>query len=215
MVLIPDEGTVEKLASASRDPAFGDRVHARRPGVAEHSPDPGISEDRVERSCLVQAAITDHELNPVACSPRSISKFRACWAVHAPRRLQGDTEDADAPGDVPDHGQDVSLSAVEQVSGEVARQDRPGPGAQELRPGSLLVPMRGPSQRPSQDLPQGRRRCLHSQAGQLTVDPAVAPAGFSRASLIAGALMFRRPADLPVLPRMDLAAQRRRTIPRC
>lgn len=27
--------------------------------------------------------------------------------------------------------------------------------------------------------------------------------------------MFRRMADRPVLPRMDLAAQRRRTIPRC
>jgi hypothetical protein len=30
MVQIPDQGAVEKLAPASADPAFGDRVHARR-----------------------------------------------------------------------------------------------------------------------------------------------------------------------------------------
>ena len=48
VVLIPDEGAVEKLASASPDPAFGDGIHARRPDVAENGPDPGISEDRVE-----------------------------------------------------------------------------------------------------------------------------------------------------------------------
>ena len=29
MVLIPDQGAVEKLAEASADPAFGYRVHAR------------------------------------------------------------------------------------------------------------------------------------------------------------------------------------------
>jgi len=33
MVLIPDESAVKKLVPASPDPAFGDRVHARRPDV--------------------------------------------------------------------------------------------------------------------------------------------------------------------------------------
>jgi len=37
--------------------------------------------------------------------------------------MQSDPEDADAPGGVLDHGQDVSLGAVQQVSGEeIARQ---------------------------------------------------------------------------------------------
>ena len=50
-----------------------------------------------------------------------------------PGRVQGDAEDADAPGRVLDHGQDVGLGAVEQVDGEeVAGQDRLGLGAQEL-----------------------------------------------------------------------------------
>ena len=47
--------------------------------------------------------------------------------------MEGDAEDADAPGRVLDYGQDVGLGAVEQVDREeVARQDRLGLGAQEL-----------------------------------------------------------------------------------
>jgi hypothetical protein len=47
--------------------------------------------------------------------------------------MQGDSEDADAPGRVLDHGQDIGAGAVEQVGGEeVARQDRVGLGVQEL-----------------------------------------------------------------------------------
>ena len=47
--------------------------------------------------------------------------------------MQGDSEDADAPGGVLDYGQDVGLGAVEQVGGEeVAGQDGLGLGVQEL-----------------------------------------------------------------------------------
>jgi hypothetical protein len=65
VVLIPDEGAVQKLAPTSADPAFSYRVHARRLHVAEHGPDPGISEDPVERGREVRAAVADHELDPV------------------------------------------------------------------------------------------------------------------------------------------------------
>ena len=58
--------------------------------------------------------------------------------------MQGDAEDADAPGCVLDYGQDVGLRAVEQVDGEeVARQDDLGLGAQELRPGQPGLPPAG------------------------------------------------------------------------
>src|SRR5690242_16286530 len=63
--LVPDEGAVEEFAAASADPAFGDRVHAGRPDVAEHGPDPGTGEDRVECGGEVRAAVADHELDPV------------------------------------------------------------------------------------------------------------------------------------------------------
>jgi hypothetical protein len=47
--------------------------------------------------------------------------------------MQGDPEDAYAPGRVLDHGQNIGLGAIEQVDGEeVARKDRVGLGAQEL-----------------------------------------------------------------------------------
>jgi hypothetical protein len=61
MGLVPDEGAVQELAAASPDPAFGDRVHAGRPDVTEHGPDPGIGEDRIERGGEVGAAVADHE----------------------------------------------------------------------------------------------------------------------------------------------------------
>src|SRR5512135_3194521 len=63
--LVPDQGAMQELAAASPDPAFGDRVHAGRPDVAEHGPDPGIGEDRVERGREIRAAVADHELDPV------------------------------------------------------------------------------------------------------------------------------------------------------
>jgi len=92
--------------------------------------------------------------------------------------MLGDSENADAPAGVLDHGQDVSLGAVEQVGGEeVARQDRLGLGAQELRPGWSGPPRRGLDPGILQDLPCRRCRYHHSQAGQFPVDPAVPPFG--------------------------------------
>jgi hypothetical protein len=65
MGLVPDEGAVQEFAAASADPAFDDRVHARRLDAAEYGPDPGIGEDRVECGGEVRAAVADHELDPV------------------------------------------------------------------------------------------------------------------------------------------------------
>jgi hypothetical protein len=50
-----------------------------------------------------------------------------------PGGMLGDAEDADAPGGVLDHGQDIGPGAAGQVDGEeVAGQDRLGLEAQEL-----------------------------------------------------------------------------------
>src|SRR6266513_599296 len=89
-----------------------------------------------------------------------------------------ESEDTDAPGRVLDHGQDVGVGAVEQVDAEeVAGQDRLGLRTQELRPGRPGPPRRGLDAVGLEDLPYRRRRDLDSQAGQLTVDPAVALLG--------------------------------------
>src|ERR1039457_2095868 len=178
MGLIPDEGPVEKLAPASADPAFSDRVHPRRPDIAKHGPDPRIGENGVERGGEVRAAVADHELDPVHLLAEVHHQVPGLLGGPLPRWMQGDSEDADAPAGVLDHGQDISLGAIEQVGREeVARQDRLGLGSQELRPAWPGPPRRRADPGLVQDFPYGRCRYFHSQAGQLAVDPAVPPFG--------------------------------------
>src|SRR5271166_2662520 len=113
MVLIPGQDAVEELAPASADPAFGYRVHARRLHVAEHDPDPGISEDRVEWCGEVRAAVADHELDLVCVLAEVHHQVPGLLGGPFSGWMQGDSEDADTPGGVLDHGQEISLGAVE------------------------------------------------------------------------------------------------------
>ena len=136
MALIPDQGAVQKFAPASPNPAFGYRVHPGCPDVAEHGPDPGAGEDRVERGCVVRAAVADDELDLMRLLAQVHDQVAGLLGGPFPGWMQGDSEDADAPGCVLYHGQDVALGTAGQVGGEeVAGQDRLGLGAQELRPG--------------------------------------------------------------------------------
>ena len=135
MGLVPDERAVQELAPASADPAFGDRVHAGRLDAAEHGPDPASARTASNAAVKFEPRSRIMNLTRCACSPRSISRFRACWAVHDPVGMQSDSENPDAPAGVLDHGQDVCLGAIEKVGcEEVARHDRLGLGAQEQRP---------------------------------------------------------------------------------
>ena len=65
-----------------------------------------------------------------------MTRLRACWAVHAPGGMHCDAEDADAPCGVLDHGQDVSLGAVQQVGGEEIFCHLPSSGGTETEQGS-------------------------------------------------------------------------------
>src|ERR1019366_351579 len=131
--LIPDQGAVQQLAAASADPAFGDRVHAGRPDVTEHGPDPGVGEDRVERGGEVRAAVADHELDPVRLFAEVHDQVGCLLGGPFPTGMLGAAEDADAPGGVLDYGRDVGLRAAGQAGREeVAGQYRLGLGAQEL-----------------------------------------------------------------------------------
>ena len=80
----------------------------------------------------------------------------------------------------------------------------------------------GPVRRGAGSMPLALRISQTVDAATLTPRPASSPwilryphSGFSRASRRTRALMFRWVAGRPVLPRMDLAAQRRRTMSRC
>jgi len=84
MVLIPDEGAVEKLAPASAGPAFGYCVHPGACTLQSTVRIPGIGEDHVGRGRVVRAAVADHELDPLCLLAEVITRLRACWAVHSP-----------------------------------------------------------------------------------------------------------------------------------
>ena len=130
--------------------------------------------------------------------------------------MQSDSEDADAPGGVLYHGQDIGLGAVEQVGGEeVARQDRLGLGAQELRPGRTRSAA-------------ARDRSRHSSGFSMPSTPLPSLPGrpARRGSAVSPPGVFAgQPEDQgpdvpaggwpPILPRIDLAAQRRRMMSRC
>ena len=129
-------------------------------------------------------------------SPRSIRRLRACWAVHASGWMLRDAEDADPPGGVLDHGQDIGLGAIEQVDREeVAGKDRLGLG--ERRNCDQVGPVcrgAGIDAAGREDLPHGGRCDLYAESGQLAVDPAIPPAG----------VLTGQPAD----QRPDVAAGR-------
>src|ERR1019366_4871140 len=112
------------------------RVHARRPDVTEHGPDPGADEDRIEYGREIRATVADHEPDSIRLAAEVHDQVTRLLSGPFAGWMQGHSEDTDAPGRVLYHGQDLGLGAVEQVDGEeVARQDRLGPRTQELRPG--------------------------------------------------------------------------------
>src|SRR6266699_5849402 len=110
---VPGESAVQEFAAASPDPAFGDSVHAGRPDVAQHGPDPGVGEHRVEHGGEVRATVADQELCPVRLIAEIYKQVAGLLGGPLPGGVQGDAEDADAPGRVLDHGQDVDLGAIQ------------------------------------------------------------------------------------------------------
>jgi hypothetical protein len=84
----------------------------------------------VECGGEVRAAVADHELDPVRLLAEVHDQVAGLLGGPFPGRMQGDSEDADAPDGMLDHGQDIGLGAVQQAGREeVARQDRLGLGA--------------------------------------------------------------------------------------
>src|ERR1035438_4223207 len=151
-----------------------------------------------------------------ACSPRSMIRFRACCTVHSPVgckvtprmriRLVACSIRARTYAWVPS-----SRSAVKKSHAGIA-------SAWERRNCGQV----GTDRRGAGSIPAFLRISHTVEAAIFTPRPASSPwilqyphAGFSRASRRTRALMFRRVAGRPVLPGMDLAAQRRRTMSRC
>jgi hypothetical protein len=93
----------------------------------EHGPDAGVGEDRVERGREIRAAVADHEADSMRLVAEAHQEVAGLLGCPRSGWMLRDSEDADAPGGVLDHGQDIGLGAVKQLRGEeIARQDRLG-----------------------------------------------------------------------------------------
>jgi hypothetical protein len=68
--------------------------------------------------------IADHERDPVRLLAEVDQQVARLLGGPLPGGMLGDAEDADAPGGVLDHGQDIGLSAVQQVGREEAARQQ-------------------------------------------------------------------------------------------
>src|SRR6266581_3688679 len=216
MVLVPGEGAVRELAPASADPASGDRVHGGRLDVAQHGPDPGVGEDRVGRGGEVRSAVADHELHPLRRSAEVHDQVAACCVVHSPAGCRVTPR------------MRMRRAACPVTAGTQAWVPPGRPAVKKSQTGIASAGERrncgqvGPVRRSGAgSAPLALRISPTVDAATLTPSPASSPwilryphPGFSRASRRTRALIFRRIAGRPVLPRMDLVARRRRAISR-
>ena len=84
-----------------------------------------IGENGVERSGVVRAVVADHELDPVRLLAEVHDQVAGLLGGPVPGGMHCDAEDADAPGGVLDHGQDMawvpsSRSAVKKSHARIA-----------------------------------------------------------------------------------------------
>ncbi len=77
MGLVPDEGAVQELASASPDPAFGDRVHAGVATLQSTVRMPASARTASNAAVKFEPGSRIVNLTRCACSPRSMRRLRA------------------------------------------------------------------------------------------------------------------------------------------
>jgi hypothetical protein len=82
---------------------------------------PGVGEDGVECGREVRSAVADHECDSVRLLVKVHEEVAGLLGGPFAGWMQSDSPDADAPGGVLDHGEDVGLGAVENVGCEESR----------------------------------------------------------------------------------------------
>jgi len=108
MGLVPHEGAVQELASASPDPAFGYRVHAGVPTL--HSTVRMPASARAASNAAVKSAPRSRIMNLTRCVllAEVHEQVAGLLGCPFPGWMHSDAEDADAPGGVLGHGQNVA-----------------------------------------------------------------------------------------------------------
>jgi hypothetical protein len=83
VVAVEDQYPVERLAAEGADPSLGDRVRPGRLHRCAEDADALAGEHGIKDAGELGVAVPDKNLKLATRSPRSISRFRACWATQA------------------------------------------------------------------------------------------------------------------------------------
>jgi hypothetical protein len=168
---------VQALAAAAGDPAFGDRVRARRPYGRLDDPDADRGEHRVECRGELGVPVPDQELEAVGVAFQGHEQVAGLLGHRCPRGVGGHASQVDAARTVLDEEQHVH-AAQEHGAGveEVRSEDRLGLPGRERPPGLPGSPGRGIDTCLFEDLPYRRWGELVAHACQLAMDAPVAPA---------------------------------------
>jgi hypothetical protein len=180
MPLVDDQDAVEEFAANAADEAFGDRVGPRCPDRCLDDGDAGGGEDGVEGGGEFGVAVPEEEPEATAGVVKVHPQVAGLLGQPGAGGMGGDPEDVHPAGGVLDDEERVEPVQrdgvqVEQVAGE----DRLWLCAEELRPARSCPPRRGVDAGPVQDGPDGGGADPVAEAGELAVDAAVAPLGFS------------------------------------
>jgi hypothetical protein len=78
---VPGQGPVQQLTPAAANSSLRDRIHSRCLNGGADDPDPGRLEHGIERLRKAGVAVMGMNFARAAASPRSMSRFRACWTT--------------------------------------------------------------------------------------------------------------------------------------
>jgi hypothetical protein len=167
---------VKTLSAHAADPPFGDGVGVRRLNRCTDDLDPGRAPHLIERPGELGVRSRIRNLNPPACSSRTATRLRVCWATHHPvgwavtparwtRRL---------PSSMTNSTYTRRRKTVSTVK-KAARQDPGGLLAQERPPARCSAAERRVTAVGAQHPPDRAGRQPYAKAQQLAVDSLVAP----------------------------------------
>jgi len=120
-----DQHPVQALAADAGNPAFGDRVRARRPDRRPDDPHAGRGEHSVEGRGELGVPVPDQELEAVSPVFEVHQQVTGLLGHLLPRRVDGDPGQVHPPGTVLDEEQHIQAAQEHGVDvKEVRRQDR-------------------------------------------------------------------------------------------
>lgn len=120
-----DQNPVQELIAEGSGDSLTDRVRARR---LWRRPDDlnTVGAENVSKVCVNLLSLSPIRSRSVSIPvPRSIVRFRACWATHAAGRAGRHTGDVQSSGPVLDEEQHVQTADLPGVAGVVGHHQHP------------------------------------------------------------------------------------------